>query len=215
MTDNNLVDLKSFCGFSFKSQTQSQPSNVVYLPIVDMHADSEEAMKAVVTQLHREYGVGVTSKYLVVAGDQKTYSRLQDLKHAYGSELNWLISFIGDWHLLHNFQSVLMNVYYDAGLMNLAKACGFRGETLSSLKKCSNFKRTHAFFLQVFEAIYRHFLRVFFTSADQEHYSDMLSSVCAKICECNKTCNDQDSTLPLMTVVIFGEVQSRSSKLPK
>lgn len=91
-----------------------------------------------------------------------------------------------------------MKVYYDAGLKDLAKSAGFRGETLTSLKNCSSFKRTHAFLLQSFEAFYRHFLSAFF-STDHEHYSDLLSSVCAQMCECNKQCHDQDSAAPLIS----------------
>ena len=52
------------------------------------------------------------------------------------------------------YQRVLIKVYYHAGLMELAKACGHRGETLTALQKCSNFKRTHQFLLQVWQAIY-------------------------------------------------------------
>ncbi len=107
------MDSKSFCGMSFKDLPQPQPSNVVYLSIVDMHADSKEAMRAVVKKLHKEYGVRVTSEHLVVVGDQKTYSRIQELKQAYTSDLSWLIPFIGDWHLLHNFQSVLMRCRFE------------------------------------------------------------------------------------------------------
>jgi len=73
---------------------------------------------------------------IVVVGDQKTYTWLQELKYTYGSELDWLIPFDGDWHVLKNFQSVLMKVYYEARLKDLAEAAGFRGETLTSLKKC-------------------------------------------------------------------------------
>ena len=115
-----------------------QVSNVVYLPIIDMHADLKEAMEAVVTKLHTEYVVGMTCQHLVVVGDQKTYSRLQELKHVYGSELDWLITFIGDWHLLHNLHPVLMKVYFDAGIKDLAQSSGLKGETLNSLQRCSN-----------------------------------------------------------------------------
>ena len=198
VTDKNLVDAKTFCGMTFSSITHSQPSNIVYLPIVDMHADTREAMEVVLSKLHSEYGIGVTSQHLVVAGDQKTYTRLQELKHAYGSDLNWLVPFIGDWHLLHNFHSVLMKVYYDAGLRDLAVSSGFRGETLTSLKRCSNFKRTHAFLLQSFEAFYRHFLATYLSShEDKDLYNDFLSSTSAHLCECNKECHDKNSTTPL------------------
>ena len=73
----------------------------------------------------------------------------------YGTDLDWVIPFIGDWHLLSNYQSVLMKVYYDAGLKDLAESSGHRGETLTSIKKCSSYKRTHQFLLQAWEATYR------------------------------------------------------------
>ena len=97
--------------------------------------------KAVVAKLHKEYGIGKTADYLVLVGDQKTYTRICELKQEYGTELDWIIPFIGDWHLLSNYQSVLMKVYYDAGLVNLAECLGQRGETLTSIK-CSSYKRT-------------------------------------------------------------------------
>ena len=58
-------------------------------------------------------------------GSEKTYDGIQELKQVYTQVLKWLISFIGDWHLLHNFHSVLMKVYYEAGQKDLAKASGF------------------------------------------------------------------------------------------
>ena len=59
------------------------------------------------------------------------------MKYEYGSELDWLIPFIGDWHLLSKYKSVLMKVYYDAGLKELPESAGHCGETLTSIKKCS------------------------------------------------------------------------------
>lgn len=66
---------------SFSSLPQCQPSNIAYLSIIDMHADTREAMVTAVSKW--EYGVGVTSEHLVV-GDQKTYACLQEIKIAYG-----------------------------------------------------------------------------------------------------------------------------------
>ena len=95
-TDNKLVDVKTFYGLSLKSIPQSQPSNVVYLSIVDMYADTREAMEVVVSKLHEEYGIGIMSEHLVVVvGDQKSYSHLQEIKHVYGADLSWLVPFIG------------------------------------------------------------------------------------------------------------------------
>ena len=48
-------------------------------------------------------------------------------------ERKQVVPFIGDWHLLHNFHSVVMKLYYEAGLKDLAKVSGFREESLTSL----------------------------------------------------------------------------------
>ena len=46
-----------------------------------------------------EFKVGSDIRHLVVAGDAKTYAHLQSLKLDYGSDLDWLIPFPGDWHI--------------------------------------------------------------------------------------------------------------------
>ena len=154
--------MKSFCGKAFPNIPDIQCSNIVYMSIVDLHADTLQAMEMVVSKLYKEYGISTTPvQYIVLFGDQKTFSRVHELKQMYGSELDWLIPFIGDWHLLSNYQSVLMKVYYDTGLKELAESAGHRGETLTSISKCSSFKRTHAFLTQAWEAIYRYMFKLF------------------------------------------------------
>ena len=61
--DNVLVDLKTFCGMTLPNTPEVQCSNVVYLPVVDLHADSTEAMQAVVAKLHKEYGIVESADY--------------------------------------------------------------------------------------------------------------------------------------------------------
>ena len=56
--DKLLVILKTFCGMTLPSIPEVQCSNVVYLPVIDLHTDSTEAMQAVVGKLHKEYGIG-------------------------------------------------------------------------------------------------------------------------------------------------------------
>jgi hypothetical protein len=131
--------------------THTEASTVLYLSIIDLHADTLEAM------LYKEYIETTSAKHLIVAGDAKTYLRLKELKQHLGSELEWLLPFIGDWHTLYNYQKTQIKVYLDAGLKELAMASGLRAETLTALAKASNFKRTHGFLMQVWEAFYQHF----------------------------------------------------------
>ena len=55
-----------------------------------------------------------------------------------------------DWHILKNYQEVLMKIYYAAGLKEMAMGSGYRGMTLENAK---SFKRTHQFLFQTCKAI--------------------------------------------------------------
>ena len=54
-----------------------------------------------------------------------------------------------------------MKPYGDAGISTLASVAAYRAETLTNLLKASNFKRTHDFLFQLFEAMYRYFLMLY------------------------------------------------------
>lgn len=96
------------------------------------------------------------SKHVILEGDQATYERLHSIRVEYGSDSKWLILLPGDWHFLKNFQEVLLKVYFDAGLHDLAKACGYLPRSIGT-----NFKRTHRFLLESWEALYRVLMRHF------------------------------------------------------
>ena len=91
-----IVDLKTFCGVTLPNIPKVQCSNVVYLPVVDLHADLTEAMQAVVSNWHKKYGIGESADYPVLVGDQKTFTRIHELKQEYGSERDWVIPLTGD-----------------------------------------------------------------------------------------------------------------------
>ena len=76
-----------------------------------------------------------------------------------------------------------MKVYYSAGLKELAAASGFRGETLKKLASCSNFKRTHRFLQQAWEAIYQQMLCSYMQ--EQSESDAMNQQICAVILKAN------------------------------
>ena len=136
-------------------------STYEYLDVLDENADSRDTMIEVVTRLYHEFHICDYRGHLIVASDVKTYQHLQHIKREYGEQLTWLILFPGDFHILMNYQPVLSKVYFDVGLKQVAAAGGFKGEALTSLQHCSNFKNTHYFLIEVWEALYLEMLDQF------------------------------------------------------
>ena len=67
-----------------------------------------------------------------------------------------------------NFQAALIKPYYDAGLKSLAAAAGY---LTASIQSTSQFKQTHNFILEAWEAIYRVMLAQYIDSKNQEGFS--------------------------------------------
>ena len=135
-----------------KQVSEKEVGNVVYVDVLSEKADSKATLTKVVGKLHKIFVVDL--KQMFVVGDAKVYDVLQSLRLEYGNHLNWLIPLPGDFHILYNYQKVVMKAYGDAGLITLAKSAGYRGETLTSLSKAKHFRRTHLFLLQTYEAFY-------------------------------------------------------------
>ena len=99
-------------------------SSVVYLKVLDAKSDSKDTLMQILHELYQQFIIGHEKKNLVLVADSKLYEILQSLKFEYGKELQWVIPFPGDWHLLMNYQKVLMKPYFDAGLKQLAQVAG-------------------------------------------------------------------------------------------
>ena len=151
-----------------KQVSEKEVGNVVYVDVLSEKADSKATLTKVVGKLHKIFVVDL--KQMFVVGDAKVYDVLQSLRLEYGNHLNWLIPLPGDFHILYNYQKVVMKAYEDAGLITLAKSAGYRGETLTSLSKAKNFRRTHLFLLQTYEAFYNYFLSLYLS--DSEHLEE-------------------------------------------
>ena len=134
-------------------------------------------MMTMLHDLHGKYIQDKKAEHLIVEGDAKLFEILQSLKHEYGDELQWLLPFPGDWHMLKNYQPALFKAYYDAGLKSMAEAAGY---LLNQIKSCGQFKRTHMFILEAWEAIYRAMVTSFIEYTHNEHPTTDLQE---KICE--------------------------------
>ena len=130
---------------------------------MDAVADNKNTMIHLLNDLQEQFISNGIHEYIVLEGDAKLYEVLQSLKFEYGECFQWLIPFPGDWHMLMNYQHAIMKPYLDAGLKELAKVAGY---PVAAIKSCGQFKRTHRFTLEVWEAVYRsHFSIQFRTTS--------------------------------------------------
>ena len=161
-TDSNTPTLQQFLleQAKFNGTCTWPVSTYKYIEVLDMNADSKEA---VLTSLDFPLDFplpwalyGVLLKHLVVITDAKIFPYVHDIKKEHAEDFKWLILYPGDFHILLNYQKVIIKVYWDASLKQLASASGFEGATLSNLQNCSNFTNTTRFIFQVWEALYSH-----------------------------------------------------------
>lgn len=90
--------------------------------------------------------------------EKETDNHTKEMCQLFIQQMKWIIPWPGDWHILLNYQKAIIKAYADAGLVTLGEATQHRSETLTSLIQCTNFRRTHNFFIQAMEAFYRFFL---------------------------------------------------------
>jgi hypothetical protein len=156
----------------------NDPSHIYYLELLDENADSVETM-SVVAEMIIEKMKTSTQESVVLVGDGKTFVHLQKARRMYYHEFRNIHIYPGDWHVLKNYQEVLMKCYYHTGLKEIAMGSGYKAETLNSLERCSNFKRTHSFLIQAWEALYLEMIKAFtliYSDVPEELYSTLETS---------------------------------------
>ena len=152
---------QTFLEMSSMPQRNQECSNVIYLDIINEYADDKNTILNTLALLQERLEVGTKTEHLCVVGDGKTYDHLHALKVEYDKELSWLVPLPGDWHILKNYQEVLLKVYFEGGLKDMAKLSGYSEGILNSIGGASKFKRSNGFILKSWEAILRTFLTDF------------------------------------------------------
>ena len=90
--------------YAYSKQGLVEKSNIHYMELVDENPDSSDTIRYVAELLLNATSSEDQGGYVIVVGDGKTYQHLIKVKLTYGSTLNKLLIFPGDWHTLANFQ---------------------------------------------------------------------------------------------------------------
>ncbi|CAG2242063.1 unnamed protein product [Mytilus edulis] len=143
---NSKTNLQTFISEK-DSNIPVETANVKYHSLLNEHADSKETLKTILDTLHQDFKIGRELKHLVVVGDGKTYDLLVKLKLELKDDLSWLLPFPGDWHILKNYQRMIMKLYLDAGLKELIELF-HHGAVVASVMQATNFDKTHHFLMQ-------------------------------------------------------------------
>ena len=157
----------------------TEKSHVEYLDLISLRADNKDNILVVLDRLHKMFILEQSLTKLITVGNAKTYEILVELIlcRQYGHALDWVLPFPGDWHMLYNYMKVLTKIYWNAGLLQLGQVFGHRAETLTSLSNGTNFRRSHAFILQVMEAVYRSIIVPFLTTLSANTHSTLQTLV--------------------------------------
>ncbi|CAC5380287.1 unnamed protein product [Mytilus coruscus] len=167
ISDNKKIKKESIIQAEKMASTVSaeiettEKSDFSSVAILDETADSKETVLKVLNILNDKFQVGQLTNYVVVVGDGKSYDHLIKLKSEYGENMDWVLAYPGDWHILKNVLPIFVKIYFNAGLKQLATK-HHHGATLKVLTECSKFAITHRFFIQAWEAVMRHQVKSFF-----------------------------------------------------
>ena len=163
-----LPNLKTYL---FSSDKETEKSNFVSIADLDDPADSKETVLNTLNILGDKFRIGKKLHYLVVVGDEKSYDHLIKLKNEYGNSLNWVLPYPDDWHILKNILPIVVKIYFDAGLKELALKF-HRGATLKVLTDCTKFQITNRFFIHVWEALFRYQIQTFMKTDKSQNIPD-------------------------------------------
>ena len=140
---------------------EEELSKFSYIGLLNETCDSKETVLAVLRIIYNKMEIGKKFRYCLVVGDGKTFDYLIKLKDEYKEELQFCLNFPGDWHILRNTSLALMKLYGPAGLFELAQIY-HHGRTEKLVVNSTDFDKTFEFYLQTWEAMYRHQIDLFF-----------------------------------------------------
>ena len=171
LSQNSIVGIQMYYCLS-QNVPPPDKTSIIYFKVLDEKCDNKETLLSIINDLYVEFILSGKKTHVILEGDQATYERLHSIRLEYGNESKWLVLFPGDWHFLKNYQEVLLKIYFEAGLSDLARASGYLPRSVGT-----NFKRTHRFLLESWEALYRVLMKYFLAKQAPSDFLQCVSSL--------------------------------------
>ena len=110
--------------------TPTCSDKIVYTTVDEAHSGSADDVGSFLVKVKKDLCIGVSGypKYVIVGGDQQTYSIMKNLKVKYGDHYDWLYPVPGDWHIMKTAAEVVKYVLSDGGFKVFAAKCGHKGD---------------------------------------------------------------------------------------
>ena len=97
LTSVKIPGLK--CKLALENPTHCEASNFKYMRILDEKADRPETIESVCADMYNKFKINDELNHLIIAGDAATYEIINRVKAANGGFYDWVIPYLGDWHI--------------------------------------------------------------------------------------------------------------------
>ena len=139
-----MVELRKF----LPHYTPCKADIIIYANVQEAHSANKDDVHKYLNKLKLDLKVGSHTfpSYVLLCGDQQTYSIIVELKRKNPSMFSWFRPLPGDWHLMKLVSEVIRDLLWDGGLKQFCSQCGIRGELVQ-------WQDIHIMLLSTYEAL--------------------------------------------------------------
>ena len=93
-----------------------EKSSIVYLHVIPAFTDRKDLILLALDKLESLFIKTKQLTHTVVSGDFKVYKLLCEVKMDYGKEMDWLLPYVGEMHVLINYLAGVLGRHWYAGV---------------------------------------------------------------------------------------------------
>ena len=119
-----------------------EKSQIIYLELIPEYADRKDVMLTVINRLENIFIKVPGWKHLVVSADLKAFQMICSIKDDYGEEMDWLLPYLADIHILMSYFAGVLGRHWHTGVETALTEI-YKKNTLESIKKVTKISPGH------------------------------------------------------------------------